>query len=125
MLEADVKVGTSTPKTDPSGDYAFEVFRKAEAIKSGAQAALEKKALKLTGAPNSPQPPPGRSLYGRLIAEGKADLFLTYCTGALAVQKENSGRQAVNSRSRRSRQIWPCFPGIVPTASTLVAMRHR
>jgi molybdate transport system substrate-binding protein len=30
MLDKDVKVGTSTPKADPSGDYAFEVFRRAE-----------------------------------------------------------------------------------------------
>ncbi len=35
MLEKDVKVGTSTPRADPSGDYAFEVFRKAEAIRQG------------------------------------------------------------------------------------------
>ena len=47
-----MKLGTSTPKADPSGDYAFEVFRKAEAIKPGAQAALEKKALQLTGGPS-------------------------------------------------------------------------
>ena len=30
MLDPAVKLGTSTPKADPSGDYAFEVFRKAE-----------------------------------------------------------------------------------------------
>ena len=56
MLEKDVKVGTSTPKADPSGDYAFEVFRKADAIKAGAQAKLEKKALQLTGSANSMPP---------------------------------------------------------------------
>jgi molybdate transport system substrate-binding protein len=28
MLDRGVKLGTSTPKADPSGDYAFEVFRK-------------------------------------------------------------------------------------------------
>jgi molybdate transport system substrate-binding protein len=27
MLDPDLKLGTSTPKADPSGDYAFEVFR--------------------------------------------------------------------------------------------------
>jgi molybdenum ABC transporter molybdate-binding protein len=86
MLDPIVKVGTSTPKADPSGDYAFEVFRKAEAVKAGSRAVLEKKALTLTGAPNSPQAPAGKSLYGMLVAEGKADLFLTYCTGALAAQ---------------------------------------
>jgi ABC-type molybdate transport system substrate-binding protein len=42
MLDPTVKLGTSTPKADPSGDYAFEVFRKADAISPGAQAALER-----------------------------------------------------------------------------------
>ena len=30
MLSPNVKVGTSTPKADPSGDYAFEVFAKVD-----------------------------------------------------------------------------------------------
>ena len=41
MLEPAVKLGISTPKADPSGDYAFEVFGKADAIKPGARAVLE------------------------------------------------------------------------------------
>ena len=32
MLDPNVKLGTSTPGADPSGDYAFERFRKAEAL---------------------------------------------------------------------------------------------
>src|SRR5262249_41018449 len=95
LLDASVRLGTSTPKADPSGDYAWEVFRKAEVQKPGAFAALEAKALKLTGSPSSPQAPPGRSLYGMLVAEGKADIFLTYCTGALAAQRQNPGQQVV------------------------------
>ena len=95
MLDPKVKLGTSTPKADPSGDYAFEVFRKAEAIKRGAQAALEKKALQLTGGPSSATPPAGRSVYGWNVAEGRADIFLTYCTGAVVAQKENPGQQMV------------------------------
>src|SRR5262249_36650856 len=55
LLDASVRLGTSTPKADPSGDYAWEVFRKAEVQKPGAFAALEAKALKLTGSPSSPQ----------------------------------------------------------------------
>src|SRR5262245_51229841 len=47
MLDPATKVGTSTPKADPSGDYAFEVFAKAESMKPGARAILEKKALQL------------------------------------------------------------------------------
>ena len=37
MLDPDVKLGTSTPKADPSGDYAFEVFAKAEALQARRQ----------------------------------------------------------------------------------------
>ena len=95
MLDPQVKLGTSTPKADPSGDYAWEVFRKAEKIKPGASAALEKKALQLTGGPASPPAPQGRSVYGELIAQGAADIFLTYCTNALAAQRENPAQQIV------------------------------
>jgi molybdate transport system substrate-binding protein len=95
MLDPNVKLGTSTPKADPSGDYAFEVFRKADAIKPGAQAVLEKKALQLTGGAASATPPSGRTAYGWHVAEGRADIFLTYCTNALAAQKEDSRQQIV------------------------------
>jgi len=95
MLDPSMRLGTSTPRADPSGDYAWEVFRKADAAKPGAFAALEQKALKLTGGPDSPQAPPGRSLYGMLVADGKADIFLTYCTGALAARREHPDQQIV------------------------------
>jgi ABC-type molybdate transport system substrate-binding protein len=95
MLDPNVRLGTSTPKADPSGDYAFEVFRKAEVIKHGAQAILEKKALQLTGGAGSATPPAGRTVYGWHVAEGRADIFLTYCTNARAAQKEDSGLRIV------------------------------
>ena len=53
-------IGGGLAEADPSGDYAFEVFRKADAIKAGAQAELEKKALQLTGSANSVPAPAGR-----------------------------------------------------------------
>jgi molybdate transport system substrate-binding protein len=95
MLDPNVKLGTSTPKADPSGDYAFEVFRKAGAIRPGAQAILERKALQLTGGAGSASPPAGRTVYGWHVAEGRADIFLTYCTNAQTAQKEGSGQQIV------------------------------
>jgi molybdate transport system substrate-binding protein len=95
MLDPNVKLATSTPKADPSGDYAFEVFRKAEAIRPGSQTILENKALQLTGGPGSATPPSGRTVYGWHVAEGRADIFLTYCTNAQVARKEESGQQIV------------------------------
>jgi len=95
MLDPQVKLGTSTPRADPSGDYAWEVFRKADAIRPGAYAKLDAKALKLAGGPSTQPVPEGRTIYSFLIEQGVADIFLTYCTGALAAQKENSAQQVV------------------------------
>ena len=96
ILDPAVKLGTSTPKSDPSGDYAFESFHKAEAVKAGAQAKLEGKALKLTGAKDSAAPPKGKIAYGWHVDEGRADIFLTYCTNALAAKKQYPSQQMVD-----------------------------
>jgi molybdate transport system substrate-binding protein len=50
----------------------------------------EKKALQLTGGPGSAVPSGGRNAYGWHIAEGRADIFLAYCTAARDAQKENA-----------------------------------
>lgn len=89
MLDPQVKLGMSTPRADPSGDYALALFARAGAERPGAEATLVAKALKLTGGPDSPPPPPDRSVYGMLVAGGQADVFLTYCTNALVAQKEH------------------------------------
>jgi molybdate transport system substrate-binding protein len=96
MLDPSIKLGTSTPNSDPSGDYAFEVFRKIDAMRAGAGAILEQKALKLTGTATSAVPPAGRSVYGWHIAEGRADIFLAYCTAAAEAQKQYPGQQIVD-----------------------------
>ena len=89
MLDPAVRLGTSTPKADPSGDYAWAVFERAEAVRAGARVRLEAKALMLTGGREAPAPSPsGRSVYTELIASGAADLFLTYCTNATVSQRE-------------------------------------
>ena len=88
MLDPAVRLGTSTPKADPSGDYAWEVFRRAEAVQSGSRERLDAKAIRLTGGPAAPQPPPDQNVYAWLVAENRADLFLAYCTNAKAFKSE-------------------------------------
>jgi molybdate transport system substrate-binding protein len=95
LLDRAVRLGTSTPKADPSGDYAFALFAKAEAIRTGARAMLEAKALQLTGGPTSEKAPAGRNQYAWVMESGKADVFLTYCTNAILARKELPSLQIV------------------------------
>ncbi|MBY0336431.1 MAG: molybdate ABC transporter substrate-binding protein [Acetobacteraceae bacterium] len=87
MLDPARRLGTSTPGADPAGDYAFAAFARAEAIRPGARAALEGKALRLTGAADSARPPAGRDLYAWQFERDAADLFLTYCTNAVLARR--------------------------------------
>jgi len=88
LLDKNVRVGTSTPKADPSGDYAWDLFRRADVIKKGSFTTLSEKALQLTGGPNSQKAPEGRNQYGWVMSEKKADVFLTYCTNAVLAMKD-------------------------------------
>ena len=71
------------------------MFAKAEALQAGSRAVLERKALQLTGAPDSAPPPAGRNVYGWHLAQGRADIFLTYRTNALIAQRENPDQRIV------------------------------
>lgn len=95
ISQADIRLGTSTPKADPSGDYAWELFAKAEAVNPGSQAILEAKALQLTGGPDSPKPPEGRNPYAWVMDSDQADVFLSYCTNAVLAQRELPALQIV------------------------------
>ena len=98
LLRPDVKLGTSTPKADPSGDYAFEMFQRVDnaGAPAGSGAALAAKALQLTGGPTSPPPPADRNVYGVLVARGQADVFITYSTNAVVARREQPQLQVVD-----------------------------
>jgi ABC-type molybdate transport system substrate-binding protein len=95
LLRPDIRLGTSTPQADPSGDYAWALFRLAERLRPGSYQVLDAKALKLTGGPQAPQPPPGQSPYVWLVETKQADVFLTYCTNAMDTAREVAGLQVV------------------------------
>lgn len=104
--QAQVKLSTSTPPADPSGDYAFEVFRKADAQPPDAahRRAEQRKA------------PVGRNLYGMLVGEDRADIFLNLwhqcARGGEAEPEPAHDRTARQSRGRR--RLWH---RLRPTAS--------
>jgi ABC-type molybdate transport system substrate-binding protein len=98
LLDPAVRVATSTPLADPSGDYAFALFERIEAAgaaPAGSAERLKSKALQLTGGPNSPPPPEGRNVYGAIVAAGAADVFITYSTVAEVARSEQPQLQVL------------------------------
>ncbi|MBS1211115.1 MAG: modA 2 [Proteobacteria bacterium] len=95
-LSPAIKLGTSTPLSDPSGDYTWKVFDKAEALKPGATQTLKTKALQLVGGPTSEVIPAGRSAVPYMFATGKADMFIAYCTTGQAARGEGVTLTVVN-----------------------------
>jgi molybdenum ABC transporter molybdate-binding protein len=90
MLDPKLRLGTATPKVDPAGDYTWEMFRKADKIRPGAYAALDAKALRLTGRDVSKD---DKSLpYPALFqGERQTELFVSYCTNAVATARAVPG----------------------------------
>jgi molybdate transport system substrate-binding protein len=87
-LAPEVKLGTSTPKADPGGDYTWELFRKADSLLPGSFAKLDAKALKLVGGPQAAPIPAGHNAQAYLMSSGAADMFISYCSGADDLRKE-------------------------------------
>ncbi len=102
ILSADVRLGTSTPKSDPAGDYADELFKKADGLRTGAFAKLAAKALRLSGGPDTQKAPAGHNQYAWLMSQGHADIFLTYRTNALLAKLEIPSLQIIDIPPRLS-----------------------
>lgn len=85
LLEPATRIGTSTPKSDPSGDYTWAVFRLMDKTHPGAFAALEGRAVKLVG---NAIPAAGAGAPNPFVAPleaGEIALAITYCSSAKAM----------------------------------------
>jgi molybdate transport system substrate-binding protein len=87
-LRTDVKLGTSTPGADPGGDYALQFFTLADKVRPGSGAVLTAKALHLVGGPNSPHIPSGTNAASWMIAEGQADMFVSYASNGMIAARD-------------------------------------
>jgi molybdate transport system substrate-binding protein len=77
-----VKLGTSTPKADPAGDYTWAMFRRADAIRPGSYAILSGKAQQIVGVPSNDAPVDGRDPAVAALSSGRVDTVIGYCTSA-------------------------------------------
>jgi molybdate transport system substrate-binding protein len=89
LLDPAVRLATSTPGADPSGDYAWAVFARAEAVRAGARAALEAKAQQLFGGgAKTPLLVAGKGPLEGIFLSNRADVTLAYCSGTTALTRE-------------------------------------
>ena len=75
-----VGIGTSTPKADPGGDYAWMMFARAEQARPGAGKTLEAKARQLVGGKHNPPVPPGQDAIAYFFHRHEIDISLGYCS---------------------------------------------
>lgn len=78
-----LRLATSTPGCDPSGDYTWQLFTRIEADFPGVGRALMARAQQLVGGRASLSVPPGETAGAWLIGEDLADLFIGYAHYAL------------------------------------------
>ncbi|MCC2970413.1 extracellular solute-binding protein [Massilia sp. IC2-476] len=85
LARPTLRLATSTPGSDPMGDYTWQFFRKAEQQQPGLYAILDAKALRLSGtaelAPESTLP------YVTAFEQDKADAYIMYCTNAVLTKQ--------------------------------------
>ncbi len=80
-----VRVATSTPVSDPMGDYTWQFFKNAEKKHAGFYQLLDAKARKLSGAI---VPAAGENLpYISAFEDDKADAYIMYRTNALITKE--------------------------------------
>ena len=86
LLKPALKVRTSTPVADPSGDYAWAIFDRIDARHPGAGDILKAKAQSLmhVTAPAAT----GQSQAAALFTARAIDVSITYCSGAAGLLKE-------------------------------------
>jgi molybdate transport system substrate-binding protein len=82
LLNPDIRIGTSTPVADPSGDYTWELFRKINAQRAGAFDILSAKAKQLIGGATTSSPVNGRNRLLAALDDHEIDLFIIYCSSA-------------------------------------------
>lgn len=73
-------LSTSTPGSDPDGDYAVQLFEHIEHLHRGWEKSLREQARELIGGPSSAAVPEGMTAGSWLIRSGQADIHIGYAS---------------------------------------------
>ncbi|QKJ88339.1 Molybdenum ABC transporter, periplasmic molybdate-binding protein [Paramixta manurensis] len=118
-----LRVATSTPESDPSGDYAWQWFDEIEQRYPGVGSALKKRAMPLVGGSNSQPIPQGQLAAAWLLGSGQAEVFIGYASYAARLQAV-AGVQVImppaDCQIRADYAFAVCHPAAQPLADFLI-----
>jgi molybdate transport system substrate-binding protein len=95
LLKPEIRIGTSTPVSDPAGDYTWEMFHRIDARRPGAFKTLSEKAQQLFGGATTTAPVNGRPRLLVALDDHEIDLFIYYCSGAREIVKASPKYKSV------------------------------
>lgn len=78
LADPTLRIGTSTPGCDPSGDYTWALFDKLELLQPGLGQQLRQRAIPLVGGRDTLSIPPGELASAWILHQGFADVFIGY-----------------------------------------------
>ena len=85
LRDPTLRIGTSTPGCDPSGDYTWALFDGLERLEPGLGEELKKRALQLVGGRETLSVPKGELASAWVIRQGLAEVFIGYAHYGLAL----------------------------------------
>jgi len=88
LLNPMLHIGMATPGIDPSGDYAEAILRKLEKMLPEEGLGVRERVQFLMGGRQPHTPPQGQNIFAWLIESGRADVFLTYRSNAMAAKRD-------------------------------------
>ncbi|MGE9551407.1 molybdate ABC transporter substrate-binding protein [Erwinia amylovora] len=89
LSDPALRVATSTPLSDPSGDYTWELFDRIEQHHKGTGNLLRQRALQLVGGPDSLAIPAGMLAASWVLNGNQADIFIGYKSYAPLIAMES------------------------------------
>jgi molybdate transport system substrate-binding protein len=93
LLDPAVRLGTSTPKADPGGDYTWAMFHLIDVRHAGAYAVLDAKARKVDG--GSVPTDPGADPTATAFHSGEINVMIGYCSGAKHRREATPGIEVI------------------------------
>lgn len=118
MLDPRFAIGTSTPKVDPAGDYAWALFERIDRLRPGSGAVLKAKAKIISGG-RTPAVTPAPTSAAAAMQEKGVDMTIGYCSITSADADTGIDRVAVPVEL-----VEPIDYGMTVLASPSDARRH-